>query len=66
MIRNADAFWNVCKRGEREITIKEEEETIRLKGIVGTKVYGDKLAMNKCGMERERTFLVKKKVIFKI
>lgn len=59
MIRNVDAFWNSCEWKEREINIREQEETIMLKGIIGTRVCGDKLAMNKYGMERERTFLAK-------
>lgn len=44
---------------------QREEETIKLKGIVGTKVYGDKLPMNRCGMKRERIFLAKKEIILK-
>lgn len=61
MIRNVDAFWNACERGEREINIRDKEETIRLKGIFGRSISGGKLAMNKCGMEKERTFLTKEK-----
>lgn len=45
---------------------QREEETIRLKGIVGTRVYGDKLPMNKCGMKKERIFLAEKRDNFKI
>lgn len=40
--------------------MKEPEETIMLIGIVGTRVHGDKLAMHKCEMEREKNSWPKK------